>query len=148
MSYEFDFDDKHRILRCTFSGDVDDEELLGYYKKAAEYVTLTDPLIGLSDFTNVIRFSVSVETVRKLAKAAPAMPQAARPRVIVAASDRIYGMARVFELEGETTRPNVHVVRTMREAWAILGIAHPPSFTPMNAHHPGSAHSKASKTTN
>jgi hypothetical protein len=146
MSFEFDFDYAHSILRCTFSGDVDDDELLRYYKKAAEYVALTDPMIGLSDFTNVVHFTVSVETVRKLAKSAPAMPQAARPRVIVAAADRIYGMARIFELEGETTRPNVHVVRTMREAWAILGIAQEPPFIPIDAYVPRPARPKASET--
>jgi hypothetical protein len=31
-------------------------------------------------------------------------------------------MARIFEVEGEATRPNLHVVRSVKEAWAILGV--------------------------
>jgi hypothetical protein len=34
-------------------------------------------------------------------------------------------MARMFELQGQETRPNLHVVRTEKEAWAILGVSKP-----------------------
>jgi hypothetical protein len=37
----------------------------------------------------------------------------------------MFGMARMFELEGGETRPNLHVVRSEREAFAILGIIKP-----------------------
>jgi len=38
----------------------------------------------------------------------------------------------MFEFEGESTRPNLHVVRSRREVWAILGIDEP-QFEPLPA---------------
>jgi formylglycine-generating enzyme required for sulfatase activity len=40
------------------------------------------------------------------------------------------GIARMFELEGEQTRPNLHVVRSAKDVWAILGIREP-QFEPL-----------------
>ena len=131
MSYKFDYDSAHGILRTRFSGEVDNQELVEFYRAAGRNVALTAPLIGLTDFSAVTRFDVSAETVRQLAKSAPAMPQTERPRIIVAPADRVFGLARIFEIEGEVTRPNVHVVRTLAEAYAILGIAEEPSYTPV-----------------
>lgn len=59
------------------------------------------------------------------------MPQPDRSRIIVAVSSQIFGMARMFEFEGEITRPNLHVVRSLAEAWAILGIREP-KFEPVS----------------
>ena len=131
MAYSFEFDSTNRILRCRLVERVDDEELTNFYRMAAEYVALTDPHAGITDFSAVTSFEVTAETVRMLAKLTPAMPQTSRPRVIVAASDHIFGMARMFEFEGEATRPNLHVVRTLSEAWAILGIQQP-QFGPIS----------------
>jgi hypothetical protein len=39
-------------------------------------------------------------------------------------------MARMFELQGQETRPNLHVIRTEKEAWAILGVSKP-KFEPV-----------------
>ena len=131
MGYKFDYDSVHGILRCRFSGDVNNDDLIEFYRTAGRNVGLTRPLIGLTDFSAVTRFDVTAETVRQLAKAAPAMPQMERPRIIVAPADRVFGLARIFEIEGEVTRPNVHVVRTLAEAYAILGITEEPSYTPV-----------------
>jgi hypothetical protein len=48
----------------------------------------------------------------------------------VAGSTAMFGLARMFEMEGEEARPNLHVVRTEREAFAILGII-TPKFGPI-----------------
>jgi hypothetical protein len=122
MSYQFDFDPVHGTLRTRFEGDVTDEELVEFYKGAGAAVALTDPLRGLIDFSACTRFDVTADTVRRLAKSTPALPKPAAPRAIVAPTDRMFGMARIFEIEGETTRPNIHIVRTLAEALVILGI--------------------------
>ncbi len=36
----------------------------------------------------------------------------------------------MFEIAGEATRPNLHVVRTIEEAWAILDVE-APQFGPL-----------------
>jgi len=122
MSYYFEFDATNRVLRGTFTGRVTDEEVMTFYRLAGEYAAQLNPSAGIVDLAEVASFEVSVQTMRQLAKSPPAMPERSHPRVIVAVSPHIFGMARVFEFEGESTRPNLHVVRTREEAWAIIGV--------------------------
>lgn len=130
MAYQFEFDSTHRILRGNLIGRVTDEDLTTFYRMTAEYVAATDPRAAVTDFSAVTTFEVTAETIRMLAKSPPAMPQKSRPRVIVAPSDHVFGMARMFEFEGEVTRPNLHVVRTLDQAWAIL-VVQQPQFGPV-----------------
>jgi hypothetical protein len=131
MAYRFEFDDTNRILRCRFEGRVTDEGLTNFYGLAGEFVASLDPRGVVVDLSDVSSFEVSVQAICRLAKLPPAMPQTTRPRIIVAVSSQIFGMARMFEFEGETTRPNLHVVRSLAEAWAILGIREP-KFEPVS----------------
>jgi hypothetical protein len=122
MPHQFDFDSTNRILRCRLDGRVTDEELYGCYQEIEAYSTETDPLAGIMDFSGVTSLDVSPKTIRDLARLPPAMPNPARPRVLVAISPPVFGLARMFELHGQDTRPNLHVVRTEKETFAILGI--------------------------
>jgi len=131
MAYRFEFDPATRILQCRFEGRVTDDGLTDFYRQAAEFVEALNPRGGLVDFSAVTFFDVTVETIRRLAKSAPAMPESSHPRIIVAMSSHVFGMARMFEFEGEGTRPNLHVVRSLDEALAILG-ANKPEFEPVS----------------
>ena len=51
-------------------------------------------------------------------------------RVFVAPSDFIYGSIRRFQILSEKTRQNLHVVRTMQDAYKLLGIESP-KFAPL-----------------
>lgn len=130
MSYHFDFDSTHRILRCRFEGRVTDDELKEYYLAAGRLVAAKDPTFAITDFTAVDSFDVSPRTVRELASLPPVMTDQDRIRCVVAPSDKVFGLARMFELQGEGTRANLHVVRTMKEALAILGVQ-TPKFGPV-----------------
>jgi len=122
MAFIFDFDPTHQVLRSTFSGRVSDEDLLNHQRVGALLVTSLGPRFAIIDLSGADPFDVTVEGMRALAKLAPAMPQRDRPRVVIAPSDYAFGLARIFEIEGEATRPNLHVVRSTKEAWAILGL--------------------------
>jgi len=122
MAFVFDFDSTHRILRSIFSGKVSDEDLLNHQRVALLLVTSLDPRFAVIDLSAADPFEVTSEGMRKLAKLPPAMPKADRPRVIIAPTDHAFGMARIFEIEGEVTRPNLHVVRSAKEAFAIFGV--------------------------
>ncbi|MGA7629472.1 MAG: hypothetical protein WCB11_01815 [Terriglobales bacterium] len=37
----------------------------------------------------------------------------------------IYGLARMFQILGEKSRPELQVVRTMEEAYQLLGVEDP-----------------------
>ena len=122
MPYIFEFDPVHRVILCTYTGRVTDSELQTYYRDAALNVQHTDPLAAILDFTGVTTFAASTSTVRQLAISDPALPDPARPRFIVAPSDHVYAMSRMYQLVGETTRPRLHVVRTLKEALSAIGV--------------------------
>ncbi len=122
MGFVFDFDPTHQILRSRFSGRVTDEDLLNHQRVGLLLVTSLDPRFAIIDLSGADPFEVTSDGMRKLAKLPPAMPKVDRPRVVIAPSDYTFGMARIFEIEGEATRPNLHVVRSAKEAFAILGV--------------------------
>ena len=130
MPYHFEFDPTNQILRGPLEGRVTDEDLREYYRTAERLVARMYPRGAITDTSDATSFDVSPDTIRELAKLPPAMSDPARPRVIVAPNPQIYGMARMFEMQGEGTRPSLHVVRTQAEAWAILGV-HDPQFAPL-----------------
>ena len=125
MPYYFEFDPKNRILRGRFEGPLTDELLKEYYGVAGGYFERTGARAGITDLSAVNSFEVSPQTIRELASAPPAILDREFPRSIVAPSPPIFGMARMFELGGQDTRPNLHVVRTMKEVCVILGVTDP-----------------------
>ena len=125
MSYHFDFDSAHRILRCRFTGRVTDQELKDYYAAAGKLIAQTDAAGGLTDFTGANSVEVSAKTIRQLATLPPLLNETFRVRCIVAPSDQAFALARMFERQGGYARVNLHVVRSMKEALAILGVPEP-----------------------
>lgn len=125
MPYQFDFDSTNRILRGRLDGCVTDGVLKEYYQAAAVHAAQIDHLKGITDFSAVTSFDVSAETLRKLASSTPVIPDASRVRVVLAPADHVFGLARLFQIEGENTRPHNHVVRTLTEAWEVLGVRDP-----------------------
>jgi hypothetical protein len=123
LSYCFEFDSENRILRGRFEGLVTDEKLKQFCRGMGEHYALTDSRGGVADFSAVTSLKLSSQTVVELANAEPAGP--VQRQVIVAPSLQVLELARLFEAEGQHTRPNLHVVRSERKAWAILGIVEP-----------------------
>ncbi|HXN72050.1 MAG TPA: hypothetical protein VN861_05805 [Candidatus Acidoferrales bacterium] len=125
MPYRFEYDSANRILRGVLEGNITDEALREFYRVAGEYAALKDSLGSVMDMSSITSLDVSPQTIRELASLPPAIADPARPRCIIAASAQVFGLARMFELQGQATRPNLHVVRTQKEAWAILGVSKP-----------------------
>ena len=130
MPYYFEFDPENRILRARFEGPVNDELLKEYYGLAGEYFARTAARAAITDLSAVTSLEASPQLIRELASSPPAILDREFPRFVVAASPPIFGMARMFELEGQDTRPNLHVVRTMKQVCVILGVLDP-KFEPI-----------------
>jgi hypothetical protein len=90
----------------------------------------TDARAGIFDFSSVTEVALSTAYLQKLARDEPAMIDATRrPRIIVAPTALMFGLSRMFQMLGESTRPLLEVVRTLDAALAALGIQSP-SFEP------------------
>ena len=126
----FEFDPVNGILRGRIEGPVTDQSIKEFYGRAGQYVARVHPRGGLMDFSGVTSFDVSSETIRQLAHQAPALPDPALPRVVIAPSGLTYGLLRMFQAVGGSTRPNLQVVRTQEEAYELLGLQ-APRFEPL-----------------
>ena len=121
MKFFFDFDDSNNIMRCCWQGVITEDTMFEMYSEAEEVMASRPPCRGIDDFSEVTRFEVSAETLRTLAS----MPSILGPEslhVIIAPTNQVYGMARMYEILSEQSRPNLHVVRTVQEAKVLLGI--------------------------
>lgn len=126
MAFRFEFDSTNKILRLRVEGRVTDELASQIYGAMREYATATDARAGICDMSLVSEFAMSAECVRRLASREPAMPDAfKRPRIVVVPDTVGFGLARMFQIMGETTRPLLQVVHTLGEALAILGVQSP-----------------------
>jgi len=130
VAYSFDIDWKNRIMRCRLHGRVTDEDLNGFYRTAHELSSRIQPRAGVIDSSEASSFDVSPRTIREHARLAPASPDPKFPRIIIAPTPETYGLARMFELQGEGMHPNLHIVRDQQEAWEILGVQNP-RFEPL-----------------
>jgi hypothetical protein len=131
MGFRFEFDPVHRILLMRLEGRLTDELLGACYEAIRRYSTATDAQIGIWDLSSVTEFAVSSEFIGQLANQEPAMPDATRrPRVICVAGTVGFGLARMFQIMGEPTRPLLKVVHNLDEALEALGVQSP-HFAPL-----------------
>ena len=127
MGCSFEVAASSKLLRGTFDGTLDDATLIDSHAKARKLAAKTGAQCGIADFSAVKLFQVAAETLRTLAAEPPIFPAPWRA-LIVSPSDHIYGMARMFELLADGTSRDVTVVRTLDEAYRLLGIKTPPEF--------------------
>jgi hypothetical protein len=130
VSLVVEFDAKNNILRGTLDGRMTGTVLSDLYAKAAKYMASRPPCRGILDFSKVTEFEVSSAAIRQVAAAGPAFP-AGYMRVLVIPRDFIYGLARMFQILTEETRPELRVVRTMEEAYHLLEVT-APDFQPVH----------------
>ena len=130
MPYHFEYDSQHKILMAKFEGQVTDGLVRDFYREFGSRMAATDLRGHFVDLSDTTSFDVSADTVRAIAALAPVDPIPSRPGVVVAPAADVFGFARMYQILGEATRPNLHVVRTLREAYALLAIASP-QFKPL-----------------
>jgi hypothetical protein len=130
VPYTFEFDSTNNILRCRLNGQVNDEALNDFFRTGAQQAIRTHPGAGVVDLSEVTSFEASAEAIQQVAQSTPVLRNPNLRRIIIAPSPESYGMMRMFEIHGEEQRPNLHVVRTEGEAWAILGVQNP-RFVPL-----------------
>jgi len=128
MEFSFEFAHAENILRLTLNGEMNDQAVLELWTEGLPIAQSYSSFRLIVDTAAVTRFAVTPRAVNTLAKRhSPELPM----RVIVAPSDLLYGTSRMFQTLTESTRKNVHIVRTMQEAYKVLGVESP-NFVPIN----------------
>jgi len=131
MAFRFEFDPANKILLARFEGQLTNESAEEYHDALGKNWRATDARAGIWDLSGVADFAVAADFLRSLAKRKPISPGLTdHPRFIVVLETAGYGLMRMFQIVGESTRPLLHVVRTVDEALTTLG-AQSPHFEPL-----------------
>jgi len=130
MGFVLDFDAKNNILRVRLEGRATDATVSDVYVTVVGYTASHPPCRAIVDVSGVTAFEVSSSAIRRLVEAAPAFPIESM-RIYVAPQAHVFGMARMFQILGENTRPNLHIVHTMDEAYRLLQVESP-EFDPIS----------------
>ena len=97
-----------------------DQDVARQISEIARHAPYDDGYRAITDFTQVTHFEISSEQIRRVADSKSPLERA--QRVMVAPSDEAYGTSRMFQTLAGRTRPNISVVRTLEEAYKVLGI--------------------------
>ena len=130
MGNAFEFDEVNNILRCAREGRITDDHIWEAFHTAEKLGALRPPFRVIDDCSGATRADISTGAIERLAKMPSILGGAETMLVIIAPIALIYGLARMFSMLGEIHRPNVHVVQTTEEAYALLGVTHP-QFSPV-----------------
>jgi hypothetical protein len=132
MAFRFEFDRTNRILLARFEGQLTNEAAAEYHDALGRNWRATNACAGIWDLSAVTEFTLASDFLRNLAMRKPVTPGLTdHPRVIVVPVTSGFGLMRMFQIAGGSTRPLLHVVRTVDEALTTLG-ALSPHFEPLD----------------
>ncbi len=160
MELRFEFDAVNKILLARPEGRLTDESFAEVYGAIRKYSTATDARAGIFDLSSVTEFAISAETVRRLARQEPAMPDAtARPRIIAVKSPKwIWSSPHVSDCgSGDPapvgsrtycgrglggTRHSIPTLRIFGVTHFFRRLPHDPSYDGCRRNQPGRVHAK------
>jgi hypothetical protein len=126
VGYHFEFDAANKILLARFEGQLSNKSAEEYHDALGKNWRATNPRAGIWDLSAVTEFTLASDFLRNLAARKPITPGlSSYPRFIVVPVTAGYGLMRMFQIVGETSRPLLHVVHTIDEALAALGVQSP-----------------------
>src|SRR5262249_11640107 len=122
LDFQIDLDPIHLIIRASITAPVVTEEVADDYYWAVSLVAAHGgPYAAIYDLSGVTGTTLSPSAVRGFAKRPYPVP-GPRHRVLVAKEPSIYGMARMLQLYQDVMGEHFRVVRSMEEAYELLGV--------------------------
>ncbi len=123
--FRHEFDPVNKILLIRFEGRITQGLVEEFYREGKEYWMATGARAAILDGSSVTQVALSSDFIRHLAQQEPEPELAGKPRVLVVPRTEVFGLARMFQITSESKNPHVHVVRTMEQAFALLGVQSP-----------------------
>jgi hypothetical protein len=130
VAYRFEFDPKNKVLLMRYEGRLTQGMAEESGAALQKYWPAIAPSAVIVDFSSVTEFAVPTEFLHRVAGQVLIVDATGSPVAIVAPAPVGFGLARMFEIVGEPRRSLLHVVRTMDEAFAALGVQSP-HFEPL-----------------
>jgi hypothetical protein len=128
MHYQADLDPTHAVIRLTVIDEVVSLQCAeSCYWRLSRVASSGGPYAAIYDLSRVKDTTMPTEMVRDFARRPPSIPTG-RPHVIVGKFPVIFGLARLFQMCGESVGKEYEVVHSLEEAYDIVGVR-PEDFT-------------------
>ena len=121
MPIDIYIDSAKRMVFETLVGTVTADEILETWNKISEDRDFDPRYRQFSDFSGVTKFDVSPGFFRQYATSKPIFDKSSR-RALVAPSDFVFGMIRLYLTHLENRSGEIRVFRDMAEARRWLGL--------------------------
>jgi hypothetical protein len=124
VDFTLQSDSEHRVLLITLGKIVTEASALATYTAVEQFIAAEGPHSGITDLSGVEKLNVSSDFIRFLAAKPPMIPDG-MSRIAVAPRTDIYGVSRMFQLLRDSRGSYLEVVRTLKEAFELLGMESP-----------------------
>ena len=122
MPRDLKIDPQLKLVHSIYYGELEDSDLSEQRFEISNHPGFRPDFSYILDLTGVTRLKVSTAAVRECATS-PSLFVRDAIRVMVAPSEAVFGMSRMYQMLAEESRPNIQVVRSLEEAYRALGIS-------------------------
>ena len=124
MSGLVKIDVEKRFVYSAFSGRTDDQEFLQQRSVIESHPDFDPSFSEIVDFSGVTGGEISNAALRNQAER-ESIYQPTSKHVVVCPMDLYFGLARMFQVYAEHSRPNFTVMRSLSDAYVQLGLKPP-----------------------
>ena len=121
MPISFTFDADLKCAISTYSGVVDDAEILAHARRLVSDAAIPDGVTSLLDFRAVTEFRVTTDCIHEVVATIQEHPRFTKG-AFVADDDLVFGMSRMYQMLREGSPVEHRVFRDLDEALAWLGL--------------------------
>jgi hypothetical protein len=121
MSVHVDIDTNRKLVIVTYTGEISEAEAFGAARLERSHPDFDSSFSEICDLSGVTGDVVSSFAVEQLARRQSIFSRTSR-HVVVAPQPHVFGRARMAEVYAEELKPHVIVVRTVNEAYKVLGL--------------------------
>lgn len=114
-------DTSARTVFSSFVGVINEAEVRSVTVELAKRPDFDPAFSHIVDFSGVTAANVSTNFVRAFAREKPLFSRDAK-QIIVATQPHFFALSRMLQILRETQLPNIEVVRSLREAYILLGL--------------------------
>ena len=121
MPVTIKIDTSARTVFSTFVGVINEAEVRSVPVELVKRPDFDPAFSHIIDFSGVTAASVSTNFVRAFAREKPLFRRDAR-QIIVATQPHFFALSRMLQILREAQLPNIEVVRSLQEAYILLGL--------------------------
>ena len=122
MGFRFEFDPANKILITWIEGDLTDDLIQKVDARMRKWLVKKNPNVHIVECSSVVKFSMSSESVRHLARREPALKGNSCRRFFVMPSTVGFGIARMFQIAGEPHYDQMTILRSLDEVFSALAV--------------------------